>query len=68
MAYSNKKMNGYSAGMMGYSVMKKDHYEKDVMMAYPSDCRYSYGDNADELKMSTDKLAGYVKKNKMKHY
>lgn len=64
MDYSNKKMNG--DGMYGYGVMKKDHFEKDMGKTSVADCRYGKGDNPAELKESVDKLASYVRNNKVK--
>lgn len=54
---------------VGYSAMKKGHEEKSMKATDTSDLKYAkYGmDNPKELTESVDKLAAYVKKNKMKY-
>jgi hypothetical protein len=56
-------------GGEGFRVMKKGHEEKSMSPASCCDLKYAkYGmDNPKELKESTDALASYVKKNKMKY-
>lgn len=53
----------------GFSAMKKGHEEKNLKPNSCGDGKYAkYGmDNEKELHESTEKLAGYVKKNKMKY-
>lgn len=54
---------------MGYSAMKKDHWEKEQSPSYVCDTKYSKGQfsNPEELKESVDKLGKYVKNNRMKY-
>lgn len=53
----------------GYSVMKKDHFEKDMGKTQVSDLKYARSEmgNPEELKDSVNKLSSYVKKHKMKY-
>lgn len=53
----------------GYSVMKKDHWEKDAGKTGVSDLKYSRSEmgNPEELKDSVNALANYVKNNRMKY-
>ena len=54
---------------MGYSAMKKDHWEKESECGDLSDTKYSRGQfsNPEELKESVDKLSSYVKSHRMKY-
>ena len=53
----------------GFSVMKKGHEEKTLKNTMTAGTQYSkYGDdNERELAESVDKLAGFVKANRMKY-
>ena len=53
-------------GGEGFAVTKRPHMEKDMGKTMVADCKYSYSDNAAELKKSVDGLASYVKNNKVK--
>ena len=53
----------------GFAATKKPHSEKSLKDTGVADLKYAkYGmDNEKELSESVDKLAGYVKKHKMKY-
>lgn len=51
----------------GFKHMKAGHMEKDMSQNKCSDLRYTDKPNPEALKEAGDKLAEYVKKNKMKY-
>lgn len=53
----------------GMSVMKKDHWEKDMSHTKTSDLKYSKSENGnpEELTQSVNALSDYVKKNRVKY-
>lgn len=58
-----------TSGGEGFSVMKKDHFERDMGNTSVSDLQYGRSkiDNEPELRDSVNSLSNYVKKNKMKY-
>lgn len=58
-----------TGGGEGFSVMKKDHFEKNMGNTMVADLQYARSkiDNEPELKDSVNALASFVKKNKMKY-
>ena len=53
----------------GYAVMKKGHEEKRMDLVNECDLKYARGEmsNPEELKDNADKLASYVRNNRMKY-
>lgn len=58
-----------TGGGEGYSVMKKDHFEKNLGQISVADTKYAKSDvnNEPELKASVDNLTRYVKSHRMKY-
>ena len=58
-----------TGGGEGYSVMKKDHFEKNLGQVDVADTKYAKSDvnNEPELKASVDNLTRYVKNHRMKY-
>lgn len=66
MAYENNKMGNAKGG--GMPEFEKEHWQRKVEDVECADLKYSSEMNqAQEYKMSVDKLSNYVKKHKAEH-